>query len=123
MIETLNFIQQELNNASIPYEFERWTAPVTYPYFVGETSTVEPMNEDGQEEMTVILTGWNRPNLYPLYLMAEKVRRIFPPIGGKTAILEIIDYCFCGGKDTVTISQGLRFSIPMLSRLIQGKKI
>lgn len=30
MIETLNFIQQELNNASIPYEFERWTAPVTY---------------------------------------------------------------------------------------------
>lgn len=23
---------------------------------------------------------------------------------GKTAILEIIDYCFCGGKDTVTIS-------------------
>ena len=23
---------------------------------------------------------------------------------GKTAILEIIDYCFCGGRDTVTIS-------------------
>ena len=88
MIELLNFIQQELNNAGIPYEFERWTDAVSYPYFVGETSPVEPMNEDGMEETTFILTGWNRSDLYPLYLISEKIRNIFPPVGGKTAILE-----------------------------------
>ena len=45
--ESLAYINTALTNAGINYEFMEWTSELVYPYFVGEYSEPEPMNEDG----------------------------------------------------------------------------
>ena len=35
MTEILNFINEELEESGIPYEYGEWTGKVSYPYFVG----------------------------------------------------------------------------------------
>ena len=55
--ESLKFIDRILTEAGIPYEFQEWTSDFTYPYWVGEYTEPEPMNEDGMQESTFMLTG------------------------------------------------------------------
>ncbi len=83
----LNFIGKRLNTAGIPYCFGEWTREVTYPYFVGEYTESEPLNEDGESESTFILTGTSRGSWLSLEEEKEKIRNIFPE-DGITAILE-----------------------------------
>ena len=87
MEELLNFILAEMQKIEIPYEFQRWTAPVTYPYFVGEYGSTEPMEESGLEEKTFLITGFSREGMEGLIKADEAIRSEFPPVGGKTAIL------------------------------------
>lgn len=88
MIEVLDYIQTELNSLNIPYEFMLWTAPVSYPYFVGELSEFEPTSEDGLEEKTMIITGTTKNSWQELIEIQEKLKKNFPSVGGKTAVLE-----------------------------------
>lgn len=55
--ESLAYINTALTNASINYEFMEWTSELVYPYFVGEYSEPEPMNEDGMQESSFMITG------------------------------------------------------------------
>lgn len=88
MTEVLNFIESELNKLNIPYEFMTWTAPVSYPYFVGEFSEFEPTSEDGQEDKTLLLTGTTRNSWLELIEVQEKLKKHFPSVEGKTAKLD-----------------------------------
>jgi len=54
---SLSYINQVLTDAGIPYEFMEWTSDFVYPYFVGEYTEPEPMNEDGMQESTFMITG------------------------------------------------------------------
>lgn len=104
MIEVLNYIQQEMNKLEIPYEFMLWTAPVTYPYFVGEFSEFESTSEDGLEEKTLILTGTTRNSWIELIEIQEKLNKNFPSVGGKTTIL--------GNGSGVAVFYGTALLIP-----------
>lgn len=88
MIELLNFINSELEKVQVPYEFGEWNSTVTYPYFVGEYSEIEPSSESGEEEKTFILNGFMRGSFLKLEEMKEKIKMAFPPVEGKTAILD-----------------------------------
>ena len=43
-IESLKFIKEQLDEI-ISYEFGRWSSDLVYPYWVGEYSEIEQMNE------------------------------------------------------------------------------
>lgn len=90
MEEVLGFINKELENAGVPYEFLEWTQKVTYPYFVGEYSEFEPENESGEEDKSFILTGFYRGDnaRYELEKMRAKIEATFPAIDGKVAALD-----------------------------------
>lgn len=90
MEEVLEFINNALDDAGVPYEFMEWTQGVTYPYFVGEYSEFEPDNESGEEDKSFILTGFYRGDnaRYELEKMRAKIEATFPAIGGKVAALD-----------------------------------
>lgn len=85
MIESLGFIADTLNTAGINYQFAEFDGTITYPYFVGEYTENEPMNEDGLEESTFLLTGYSRGSWLALENAKETIKALF--INGKTAIL------------------------------------
>lgn len=61
MIEALSALDKELTSLGLNYEFGEMTkCPVTYPYWVGDYTEPESLNEDGLEEPTIILTGFTR---------------------------------------------------------------
>lgn len=90
MREVLNFISTELEKAGVPYEFLEWTQKISYPYFVGEYSEIEPTVESGEREKTFILTGFCRGKDARLKLeeMREKVEEVFSSVEGKMATLD-----------------------------------
>lgn len=77
----LNFISSKLKEIDIPYCFEEWTKKITYPYFVGEYTESEPLNEDGESESTFMLTGTTNGSWLELERQKERIRRLFPDIG------------------------------------------
>ena len=81
-MEKLQFINEQMEAISVPYEFGEWTSKVTYPYFVGEISEEPPTSEDGAEESTLILTGWNRGSYIALEDIKAKIKKHFNPICG-----------------------------------------
>ena len=76
-IDSLKFISDTLTGAGINYEFWEWTSPVTYPYFVGEYSESEPVNEDGMQESEVILNGFTRKAYLELETAKSKIETLF----------------------------------------------
>ena len=81
--ESLKHIADTLHNNNINYEFMQWTSKVVYPYFVGEYSEQEPLNEDGMHESTFILNGFTRKSWLELEQAKEKIENLF----NKTVIL------------------------------------
>lgn len=88
MDEVLKFISDEMKNLNVRYEFMEWTGKVKYPYFVGEFSETDPVTEDGLEEKTIIITGFHRGKWLDLIEIQEKIKKNFPSVGGRTAVLE-----------------------------------
>lgn len=87
-IETLQFINDSLSTAGIPYEFGEWTAnAVPSPYFVGEYEEIEPNTEDGLQEISFLLTGFTRGPWLELEQAKTTIEKLFSKTIGKTAIL------------------------------------
>ena len=61
--------------------------PVVYPYFVGEYTETEAMNEDGLQESTFLLTGFHRGTWLELEDAKEKIENYYSQVG-KVAIAE-----------------------------------
>lgn len=74
----LNFIKEQMDIISVPYEFGEWSSDVKYPYFVGEYEEESPTTEDGSEQFTLILTGFNRGTFSVLETVKEKIKKHFP---------------------------------------------
>lgn len=86
-IEALQYINDCMESLSIPYEFMQWTKDLSFPYFIGEYTEVEPLDESGKEQGTLMLTGTTNTNYLSLESIKEKLKEYFPYYG-RTAILD-----------------------------------
>ena len=77
-MDKLKFINEQMEAIGVPYEFGQWSSDVKYPYFVGEDSEEPPLTEDGLEESTIILTGFNRGNMIDLTKIKDRIKHHFP---------------------------------------------
>lgn len=94
MKKILKLIADEMKSAGIDYHFQvNKKSPPTYPYHVGELLPVDSNTEDGKQEYTLVLDGFNRKSktsdgtLYELLADAEKIEERFPKVGGYTTLL------------------------------------
>lgn len=81
-VEALNVINRLLTDAGINYEFFDWTSDFIYPYWVGEYSEVETLNEDGMSEDTFMLSGQTKGMPIELENDKQKIKELFPEISG-----------------------------------------
>ena len=65
---------------------EEEEAPETY--FVGEYQEITPINEDGMQESTFLITGFSRDSWLALEDAKESIRDYFNKVSGKTVIAE-----------------------------------
>ena len=86
----MKFISEAMESEGIPYEFMEFTSPIAdlQSYWVGEYSEIPPNAEDGMQETQLILTGTGRGSWLNLEKEKVKIEKIFPAIGGRTAILD-----------------------------------
>lgn len=73
--EALNIISKSMKSIGVPYKFMRFNGKVEYPYFVGEYADTEPVNEDGLEESTFLLTGFHRGTWLELENTKDKIKK------------------------------------------------
>ena len=81
-MDKLKFIKEQMETIAVPYEFGEWTSEVIYPYTVGEITEEPIVNEDGNEESTMILTSFHRGNYIDLETLKGKIKNHFHPICG-----------------------------------------
>lgn len=93
MKQILKLIADEMKSAGIDYHFQvNKKSPPVYPYHVSELIPVNPDTEDGKQEFTLVLDGFNRKSetsdgtLYELLADAEKIENRFPKVGGLTVL-------------------------------------
>lgn len=88
---TLAYINKRLTEADINYHFVRYNtsegSPLVYPYSVGEYNESEPTDESGQQKATFTVRTWTRGSWLELEQIKAKIKALFPPVGGDTAIL------------------------------------
>lgn len=86
----LEFINNAMELAGIPYEFMEYTSSIDVisAYWVGEYSESPPIAEDGGQETQFILTGTGKGSWFDLEQQKAKIEKLFPSIGGRTAILD-----------------------------------
>lgn len=85
----LKIITDAMETLGLNYSLgENSEEEVTYPYFVGEYEEIEPLNEDGMQETTFLITGYSRESWQALEDAKAKIKKYFPNIGGKTTIAE-----------------------------------
>lgn len=87
-VAALKIISDSLQSLGINYEFGVWTSDAVYPYFVGEYQETPPMNEDGMQETTFLLTGFSRGSWLQLEEAKEKIEAHFNKVGGKAVIAD-----------------------------------
>lgn len=88
MEDVIKWINSQLNSAGVPYEFEEWTGTINYPYFVGDYDESPGSNEDGVSDSVFRITGFTRHTWAELYVVDDKLKKLFPHVMGKTAILD-----------------------------------
>lgn len=81
-MDKLKFIDEQMGILDIPYNFGLWKDAIKYPYFVGEITEEETATEDGMEQATLILSGFNRGDFITLENAKEKIKNHFDPICG-----------------------------------------
>lgn len=86
-IEALGYINDSLESLNIPYNFDEWKDDIVFPFFVGEFIPIEPVNEDGMEEGTFIITGTSNTTILSLLEVSERIKELFPT-DGKSAIMD-----------------------------------
>lgn len=105
-MDKLQFINEQMDILSVPYEFGEWTSKVQYPYCVGEITEEPTMTEDGFEQSTLLLNCFNRGSegvLLGLEEIKAKIKKHFHSIYGLRAATE-------GGS--IAVYYGGAFYIP-----------
>lgn len=83
MKKILNLIKEKMKEIGLDYHFqENRNSKIIYPYFVGELVPIEGQAEDGMQEYSFILSGFDRTESYMrLFECAGKVEQEFPMTG------------------------------------------
>lgn len=86
----LKFINDAMESAQIPYEFMEFTSDVASvaSYWVGSYSEVVSVSESGLQEAQFILTGTAKGTWLDLEREKAMIEKLFPAMGGRTAILD-----------------------------------
>lgn len=78
MTEVLKVICELMKSLQLNYEFGRMSkSPPEYPYWVGDYTESEPYTEDGEENATIILTGFARGQYITLEKQKEIIKDFF----------------------------------------------
>lgn len=86
--ESLKIIKDAMKALGLNYSFMEWNGKPVYPYFVGEYQETPPLNEDGLQESTFLLTGFSRESWLALENAKEKIETYFNKVGGRTVIAD-----------------------------------
>ena len=81
-MDKLGFINEQLENIGIPFQFLEWAGSVKYPYYIGEITEDPPTSENGYEQSTMLITGFHRGDAATLEADKEKIKKHFHPIIG-----------------------------------------
>lgn len=84
----LKIISDDMADLGINYDLLEWKGKPLYPYFVGEYQEVPTNNESGEEETNFILTGWSRGQHLELEQNKNKIKKLYPSVGGKVVTAE-----------------------------------
>lgn len=76
-LETLGYINNLLTEAGVNYAFGRFNGSVSYPYWVGEYTENESVDEDHESEADFILTGTTENSWYEIHQDREKIQKLF----------------------------------------------
>jgi hypothetical protein len=80
--QVLKIISDDMATLGLEYDFGTYKkSPVVYPYLVGEYQETEPMTEDGLQETTFLLTGFNRGAWLALEEVIEKIEKYYGSSG------------------------------------------
>lgn len=89
-MDSLSFVNTQMEVLSIPYQFGEWTSEtIPNTYFVGEIMDEPTTTEDGAEVSTLILTGFNRGGKYiDLETIKDVIKQHFNKVVGLSAKTE-----------------------------------
>lgn len=87
--QILKVVSEAMTALNLEYGFGVYSGdPVVYPYFVGEYTEEEPMNEDGLQETTFLLNGFSRDSWLTLENAKERIENYFHKVSGKTVMAD-----------------------------------
>ena len=85
----LKVVSEAMTALNLEYGFGVYSGdPVVYPYFVGEYTEEEAMNEDGMQETTFLLNGFSRDSWLTLENAKERIENYFHKVSGKTVMAD-----------------------------------
>ena len=73
----LEFLNEQLANLEVPYQFWEWNGEIPQTYFVGEYSEIGGNSEDGMVEGEIILSGFTRATYADLNAWRDKIYKQF----------------------------------------------
>lgn len=108
--ECLKYMNSLFESLEIPYEFLQWNSPnVPNTYWTGEYIDNEPMNEDGMEGASFILTGVTNRKFIELETVKQKLKSHITN-EGMTAVLEsgsVIAVTFVDAQPLPSVEYGV----------------
>lgn len=88
----LEIVSDAMKDLGIAYGFGSYAGNVAgkivYPYFVGEYTESAPLNEDGLQTATIMLTGFHRGTWEELETVKAKIENYFNKVSGKTVMAD-----------------------------------
>ena len=98
MIKILTLMKNIMDEMNLPYTFDKWDADLVLPHWIGEISEVKNTNEDGKNEYSFLLTGFDN-NYTCLFNVANDFKKRF-------ATGSIIDGVAIMYDNTLTVPTG-----------------
>lgn len=91
-IKALQIVSDAMKSLGIEYGFGVYSGnaagEIVYPYFVGEYTESTPLNEDGLQAATFMLTGFHRGTWLDLETAKAKIENYFNKVSGKTVMAD-----------------------------------
>lgn len=85
----LSIVSNAMKALGLEYGFGSYgKKPIVYPYFVGEYTESAPLNEDGLQTATIMLTGFHRGKWLDLETAKAKIEDYFDKVSGKTVMAD-----------------------------------